>query len=727
MIVLFCKKFKQRFAVLVAVTLLSLAVTLFSKSMLVDVAFAQSKVITAVTTDADKGKADVVGRLLAELAKKLKGLPLPPPQAGAIELWSDNGNKNGRYFLDTSETIHSTEQTITVKLQNTTPVTFVSAVGLTPPFYFKGGSFPGTGGTCKKEITADCTIVLSFSPQNDPGGVEVAGLPLTVYLQKFSIAFKGNEFTGSSNEFVIRGIAPLVPVLVHRGGEIYFGSTLSGGAERKDVGFDATFISKDPKYAPYEGVRGDLGPGKVKNVSVEDLQPPFFLESKAPCQTGAGGTLDKGCILSVFYRPTGKGPDEADLTLRYFDGWANQVAKVHLRGAGVFEFATDPAKNLLIVYNEKLEESKDVKDYYVNNRPGFRNANVLSISYPPIGCSAPCRDPNGEELEGASVFQTAIREPITDWLNLNANKGKDIRYIVLLQGIPTRYVYQKETGGSAIVSLSRGLSRKVNDACNRYEYLPAIGVNLPGLSAEPGCSTPSKESTGFFTKEAFPGTLALVTVLDMGSVRDTKAYIDKLKNMYGNMANPSLRISATDAGVGGTTYYLEDYSARGQEHYEDVVYRKKALEDIKSSAQIIYIPNDGSISSRSQVDNVLGFVTWGAHGGRGKSYATDGQLIFSGHSNWYLIDTLESYNGMRETDSQNSYTDWFLANSFSGTNSNYSATPAGAVASVAEPNGHKNSPKFFTCWDQGGLFADCAWQSMVSPMTMAVGDPWVVK
>lgn len=52
--------------------------------------------------------------------------------------------------------------------------TSVSETSLSAPFAFKGGSFPGTGGTCSSSISGTCTIVVSYTPSatsNDNGTI----------------------------------------------------------------------------------------------------------------------------------------------------------------------------------------------------------------------------------------------------------------------------------------------------------------------------------------------------------------------------------------------------------------------------------------------------------------------------------------------------------------------------------------------------------------------------
>lgn len=58
----------------------------------------------------------------------------------------------------------SYDYTLLLDFSGEVPLTSVSVSTLSAPFSFKGGSFPGTGGTCSTTISADCTLVLSFSP-----------------------------------------------------------------------------------------------------------------------------------------------------------------------------------------------------------------------------------------------------------------------------------------------------------------------------------------------------------------------------------------------------------------------------------------------------------------------------------------------------------------------------------------------------------------------------------
>src|SRR5690606_29490429 len=58
----------------------------------------------------------------------------------------------------------SLDHTFTVSYSGGVSATSVNGTGLTAPFEFKDGSYPGTGGTCGTTINSNCTIVVTFSP-----------------------------------------------------------------------------------------------------------------------------------------------------------------------------------------------------------------------------------------------------------------------------------------------------------------------------------------------------------------------------------------------------------------------------------------------------------------------------------------------------------------------------------------------------------------------------------
>src|SRR5206468_1780968 len=80
--------------------------------------------------------------------------------------------------------------------------------------------------------------------------------------------------------------------------------------------------------------------------------------------------------------------------------------------------------------------------------------------------------------------------------------------------------------------------------------------------------------------------------------------------------------------------------------------------------------------------NVAGYASWGWWSFLGGEYATNGALQWHGNSSWWIIETVESYNGRRATE-QGHFTQWFSSNAFGGIN--FTNVPVGAVSHVDEP------------------------------------------
>jgi hypothetical protein len=342
------------------------------------------------------------------------------------------------------------------------------------------------------------------------------------------------------------------------------------------------------------------------------------------------------------------------------------------------------ANNVLVVYNTNSAQSSDIKDYYVANRPEFANVNVLGVATEDV------------EITSQATFESTIRQPIVDWLP--QNPLKQIYYIVLLRGIPDRL-----SGGTSVqLSMTTALSD--------------LGIRT---------GTQYGGSTGAtYSPSRYPGTTALVTHLNMGSQEATKAYIDKLKAVYTRMQTPNILISAADAGLGGTNYYLDE--AQGYAGWPIIQRDRDGLTGSGgvSSSRIQYTPQTSSTHIATGTD-VLGYETWGANGGIGGDYALDGRVTFTGNSNWFLIKTIESYNGHWST-GQGNFVDWFSSNAFGGTN--YSNTPVGATTHIEEPYVTGVATfAYLRNWEKGMTFGEAAWDSRSTPYFMAVGDPMVKR
>jgi hypothetical protein len=101
---------------------------------------------------------------------------------------------------------------------------------------------------------------------------------------------------------------------------------------------------------------------------------------------------------------------------------------------------------------------------------------------------------------------------------------------------------------------------------------------------------------------------------------------------------------------------------------------------------------------------------------------------WAGNSGWYLMQTIESFNGqVVQISSQGNFIKWFSSNAFGGTN--YSNTPVGAVSNVEEPGPPSTSygAIYFGLWASGKNSGICAWNARNTPYFQAVGDPFVTR
>jgi hypothetical protein len=135
--------------------------------------------------------------------------------------------------------------------------------------------------------------------------------------------------------------------------------------------------------------------------------------------------------------------------------------------------------------------------------------------------------------------------------------------------------------------------------------------------------------------------------------------------------------------------------------------------------------------------NLAGYMSWGCHSLLGPYYATNGVDIWSGNSDWWIIDTIESFNGQQYYGAsvQGCLLYWFSTGAFGGTN--YSHTPVGAVSHVDEPSasGANSYWGYFGLWQAGRNFAQCAWISMPPASSFeyhvntiqVTGDPFIKR
>jgi alpha-tubulin suppressor-like RCC1 family protein len=350
------------------------------------------------------------------------------------------------------------------------------------------------------------------------------------------------------------------------------------------------------------------------------------------------------------------------------------------------QYQVDVSKDLLLIYNTNSTDSRFVKDYYLAHRPMVSGANVLGI-----GCSnRPSFFPD--------EYTNNLAMPVFNWLMQNPTKRP--QYVVLFLGIPWR------VNTNALVVYDQ----------NATAFRPSVQYQLATWCA--------------------PGWQPFVTAINMAdaagcAVQPTTnacvGYINKLVSIAVSNSPGKLVISASMGTYGNTNYYFDD-SMNGDGGLDAGNDARDGVLAVNPTASVQYThANDYGTNLAVDITsgaNVAGYFCHGIYSAIYKDFPA--KVKWAGSSSWWIIETVESYNG-QPCAGQSDFYMWFSAAAFGGTN--YSNMPVGAVTQVDEPGRiFVNDPYwYFGLWEAGKNFAICAWKSAMTPEFQAVGDPLVTK
>lgn len=359
------------------------------------------------------------------------------------------------------------------------------------------------------------------------------------------------------------------------------------------------------------------------------------------------------------------------------------------------QYPVDVTKDVLLIYNSNSTNSIALKDYYLAHRPMIAGANVLGVA-----CDV-------GEFTTSTNCNAEIVAPVLNWLTNNPTKRP--QYVILFYDIPTRLT---------------DLAWDLNDTSPYFRY-GSVSYHLHN--------------------NLLRGWQPFVNNLNAGTLTDCKAYVNKLESIGTNYSPGKLIISANAGGYGNTNYYFDEMS----EARDGVLNVNPEASVTFSNAYYENFPVFNETYSEGLTKvlsnhittgfNIAGYSSLGAHsslviyytnafGLQSSCFATNGFPTWSGHSGWWLIETVESHNGKRLNEAaQSNFIQWFSSIAFGGTN--YANTPVGAVCHVEEPGlgNHNYAYVYFGLWEAGKNFAICAWNSRKTPYFQAVGDPLVTK
>lgn len=209
----------------------------------------------------------------------------------------------------------SQDKSFVISNSGTGTATAIAASGLAAPFAIKGGTFPGTGGTCSNTLAAgaSCTFVLSFSPTVATSSADSIVIDYN----------DGSSAQSSSRDLSGTGVSAGSATLAMNGGPLLdFGSVSVGGSLDLPIlvtnsgAISAISISGGGLAAPFS-FKGGSYPGTGGN-----------------CGTTLGALGNPPCTIYVTFSPTSAGAFADTLDLSYFDGSTMVSVSRDLSGTG---------------------------------------------------------------------------------------------------------------------------------------------------------------------------------------------------------------------------------------------------------------------------------------------------------------------------------------------------------------------------------------------------------
>ncbi|MCB0367758.1 MAG: choice-of-anchor D domain-containing protein, partial [Bdellovibrionales bacterium] len=241
----------------------------------------------------------------------------------------------------------TSEYTLTVNNTGAVTATTMAGAGLAAPFTFKGGSYPGTGGSCAASLVAagSCTVVVQYSPVSS--GAHSDTIDLT-YNDGASGKTANIDLTGN-------GVAPALLTLSNS-------PTYNYGSRATGSSTDFTFTVDN------------TGGYQATAMAGSGLAAPYAF--KGGGYPGSGGTCGvtlaaaSNCTIVVTYSPTATGVHNDTIVVDYNDGAATQAANRDVTGTGVIAAYLDISDAATYDFGTKATGSSSDHTFTVTNSGG---------------------------------------------------------------------------------------------------------------------------------------------------------------------------------------------------------------------------------------------------------------------------------------------------------------------------------------------------------------------
>jgi len=323
-----------------------------------------------------------------------------------------------------------------------TVVTSVTSTSLTPPYSYNGGTYPGSGGTCGANISADCTIVVNYTPP-----IASAGDIETIVLDYDN----GAVLTSASRDLTAAAVSE-ASLTISESSPFNMGSVVVGGTTNhlfvlSNVGgADATSVAEVGLALPFSFTGGTF-PGTGGN-----------------CTTTLVGSTS--CNLDISFDPTSTGNPSDDIIISYNDGVTTQSVTRTIEGTGLGPAALTISDGPLYDFQVHLNGSVVDHTFTIDNIGGSQASSIAGS-----GISAPFIFKDGS-FPGTGGTCTAL-------LNGGASCTIVVSFIPSSAGVQNDTIDIGFNDGAVIQAVSRDIQGTGSD----FPDAPtSIVLAPPGLS-----------------------------------------------------------------------------------------------------------------------------------------------------------------------------------------------------------------------------------------------------
>jgi hypothetical protein len=238
------------------------------------------------------------------------------------------------------------ELTITLDTNGGVPAEQIT-VNIPSPFRFKGGTYPGTGGTCLDNITSSCELVIEFVPT-----------AFGNYQEEMEFTY----WTGKAFETKTRTLI----------GDTNAGITLSDPTHNFGQKVLTTVTTKT--Y-----IVTHIG-GTTASVLTPQIDSPFSISATTCSTTIANGQT---CTLTVSFIPTVVTTSNDDLILSYYDNFETVSLESDVSGQGIPPAVLSISNDSTHDFGLKANTSTTTLVYTVSYASGAVPATAITRSSTP--------------------------------------------------------------------------------------------------------------------------------------------------------------------------------------------------------------------------------------------------------------------------------------------------------------------------------------------------------